>query len=250
MLVAVDLVATIVVFAFSMRWRNGSVYDPYWSVVPPLIALYWVANAEAALGLRQVVVTTLVFAWGIRLTGNWVRGWPGLHHEDWRYGELYRTPLPKWAVSLVAIHLLPTVIVLLGCLALVPALAVGDDPWGMLDSVALLVTAGAVLVETVADEQLRRFARTRAPGDIMRDGLWAWSRHPNYFGELSFWWGLSLFGLAADASAWWTVVGPLAMTAMFVFASIPMLDRRSLARRPGYAEHMQRVAALVPRRPG
>jgi len=246
-LLVADLVATVIVFAFSMRLDNSSVYDPYWSVAPPLIALYWIGHATHASALRQAVVTTLVFAWGTRLTYNWVRGWTGLHHEDWRYVDLYaRAKMPKWLVSLTGIHLFPTVQVFLGCLALVPALARGGAAFGFLDCVALVITGGAVLIETVADEQLRRFVRDGRPGEIMAEGLWAYSRHPNYFGELSFWWGLFLFGFAAAPAYWWTVVGPLAMTAMFLLASIPMLDQRSLGRRPGYAEHMKHVNALIP----
>jgi steroid 5-alpha reductase family enzyme len=236
----------VIIFAFSMRWDNGSVYDPYWSVVPPLIALYWIGEARYAVPLRQLVVTVLVFAWAIRLTANWVRGWPGLHHEDWRYVDLYASGLPKWFVSFAGIHLFPTIMVLLGCLPLIPALAYGDRSWRMVDSIALVVTAGAILIETVADEQLRRFNRTKNRGAIITDGLWAYSRHPNYFGEQSFWWGLFLFGYAANPRFWWTIIGPIAMTAMFHFASIPMLDRRSLERRPGYEEYMRRVNAVIP----
>jgi steroid 5-alpha reductase family enzyme len=240
-----DVVATLVVYAFSLRLDNGSIYDPYWSVAPPLIALYWIDHAVDAVGVRQLVVTVLVFIWGIRLTSNWARGWGGLHQEDWRYVDLY-TKSPKWLISLTGIHMFPTLQVYLGCLALVPALARGGAAWGALDSIALIVTGGAILIETLADAQLHRFTRTAGRGEFLADGLWAWSRHPNYFGELSFWWGLWLFGLAANAAYWWTIVGPLAMTLMFHFASIPMLDRRHLERRPGYAEHMQRVSAVVP----
>jgi steroid 5-alpha reductase family enzyme len=244
-LFAADLAATAVIFACSMALDNGSVYDPYWSVAPPLIAWYWLAHASDASALRQGMVTVAVCAWAARLTFNWVRGWPGLHHEDWRYLELY-TRAPKWLVSLAGIHLFPTVQVFLGCLALAPALAYGDAPFGVLDLVALVISGAAIAVELVADEQLHRFRGRATPGEILTAGVWSWSRHPNYFGELSFWWGLYLFGLAADAAWWWTIVGPLTMTAMFLFVSIPMLDRRSLARRPGYAAHMQRVNALIP----
>jgi steroid 5-alpha reductase family enzyme len=245
-----DLAATGVVFAFSLRLDNGSMYDAYWSVAPPLFVAFWIGHATEASPLRQTVVAALVLVWAVRLTWNWARGWRGLRHEDWRYADLYaRSPGPKWAISLFGIHLFPTLQVFLGCLALVPALARGGAPFGFLDGLALLVTGGAILIETVADEQMRAFARAKEPGAIMDRGLWAWSRHPNYLGELGFWWGLWLFGLAADADWWWTVVGPLAMTAMFVFASIPMLDRRSLERRPGYDAHMRRVGALVLRRP-
>ena len=248
-IVAADVVATLVVYAASLRFDNGSLYDPYWSVVPPVIALAWIGHATGDVpAVRQSVVATLVFAWGIRLTYNWARGWPGLHHEDWRYLDLYQTS-PRWLISLLGIHLFPTAMVLLGCLPLLPALAWGDAHWGLLDSIALVVTAGAILIETVADEQMRAFARTKQPGDIMRSGLWAWSRHPNYLGELSFWGGLFLFGIAADGGAWWTGIGVVAMYAMFRFASIPMLDERSRQRRPGYDRYMENSSALFPQRP-
>lgn len=247
--VAADVAATVVIFAFSIRLDNGSMYDAYWSVVPPVIALTWLGEAQAGTSVaRQLMVTSLVFAWAIRLTYNWARGWPGLHHEDWRYLDLY-TKAPKWLVSFFGIHLFPTIMVLLGCLALLPALAYGTRPWNWLDSVAVVVTGTAILIELVADEQMRAFARSKQPGEIMTRGLWAWSRHPNYFGELSFWWGLFLFGLAAHPGWAWTIVGPLAMTAMFHFASIPLLDERSRQRRPGFEEYMQRTSAILPRRP-
>ena len=81
----------------------------------------------------------------------------------------------------------------------------------------------------------------------MKTGLWALSRHPNYFGEWLFWAGLALFGLAAVPGAWWWVLpGAIAMLAMFLLASIPMIDKRSLARRPEYATHMQQVSGFIP----
>lgn len=117
----------------------------------------------------------------------------------------------------------------------------GTRGFGPIDVLATVVTAGAILVELVADEQLRAFNQVKIPGEICEVGLWRWSRHPNYFGELSFWWGLWLFGVAADPAWWWTVIGPLAMTAMFVFASIPMMDKRSAERRPGFAAYAAHV---------
>jgi len=247
-LVIADLVATLVVFGFSVALNNSSVYDPYWSVAPPLMALHWTAySAYGTIPLRQIVVTVLVFAWAIRLTYNWARGWPGLHHEDWRYTDLYaNSGMSKWTISFLGIHLFPTLMVLVGSLSLLPAIAYGGAPFNFIDVVATIVTAGAVIIEWVADEQLRAFNRNKQPGDIIDTGLWSMSCHPNYFGEMSFWWGLFLFGFAADPSYWWTITGPLAMTAMFRWASIPMLDKRSIARRPGYEEHMRRVNTVVP----
>lgn len=245
-----DLAATLVIFGSSRLVNNSSMYDAYWSVAPPVIVLYLWSCAEPGVpALRQVLVIAVVWAWAIRLTANWARGWPGLSHEDWRYVDMRSGKVPYWVTSFFGLHLFPTLQVFLGCAALAPAVAFGTNAVSPLDLVALVVAGGAVVIELVADEQMRAFARTKQPGEICEVGMWAWSRHPNYFGELSFWWGLWLFGLAADPAWWWTIVGPLAMTGMFVFASIPMIDQRGVERRPGYAEHMARVPALIPRRP-
>jgi steroid 5-alpha reductase family enzyme len=237
-----DLVGTTVIFASSVAMRNSSMYDPYWSVVPPVIAVYYLDG-----GARDWIVLVLVTAWGGRLTLNWARGWTGMHHEDWRYINIRRTSgRAYWAASFAGIHLFPTVQVYLACLALYPALT-GERALGWLDAVACIVTAAAIAVETLSDEQLRAFFRTSSPGEMMELGLWRYSRHPNYFGEVSFWWGLWLFGVAARPEDWWwTLTGPIAITAMFFFASIPMLDRRNLERRPAYVERMRRVSALIP----
>jgi steroid 5-alpha reductase family enzyme len=197
----------------------------------------------------------LIVIWAVRLTVHWGGTWRGLGHEDWRYVELRdrtRGRLPWWLVSLVGIQLMPTLAVFLGLLSVWPAVAVGTRPLNLLDLAGVAVTGAAIAIEAVADIQLRRFVADPANRGRTADrGLWRLSRHPNYFGEIAFWWGLWLFGLAAAPDWWWTVVGPLAMVVLFLTASIPLMDRRNLARRPDYATRMRTVPALLPslRRP-
>jgi len=245
-----DITATLVIYTFSRVFQNASFYDAYWSIAPLAIALYWVLGAISGdvILARQMVVVTLVFLWGLRLTCNWASQWQGLGHEDWRYADLRKKSKRLfWLVDLCGIEMMPTMVVFLGCLSLYPALSTGTNSFGLLDGIAIVVTAGAIIIEATADEQLRRFVKTRRqPGQIMATGLWAYSRHPNYFGEILFWWGLFIFALAADSCYWWTIVGPLVITILFLFISIPMMDRRSLDRRPGYEEHMKKVSALIP----
>lgn len=245
-----DVAATLVIYAFARVFLNASFYDAYWSVAPLAIALYYalVASSGNEVFTRQVVVVTLVFIWGVRLTYNWARQWRGLGHEDWRYANMReKSKRLFWIVELSGIEMMPTIIVFLGCLSLYPALSTGTSPLGVLDWIAIVVTSGAIIIEATADQQLRRFVKTNPqPGKIMSTGLWAYSRHPNYLGEVMFWWGLFLFALAADFSYWWVFVGPLAMTVLFIFVSIPMMDKRNLERRPGYQEHMRKVSAFIP----
>ena len=245
-----DVAATVAVFLFSRMFNNSSFYDAYWSVAPMVMApaLALSAGASGVPG-RVVVVVALVQVWGARLTLNWARGWGGLDHEDWRYVHFRRTMgRAYWLVSLTGIHLFPTAQVLMGCLALQSALIEPGRPLGWLDAVAALVTGGAIALEAVADQQLRAFRRSQPPaGSILQTGLWSRMRHPNYTGEMGFWWGLWLFGVAAVPGAWWwTLAGPVAMTLMFAFVSIPLIDRRHLERRPAYAAHKKAVPALIP----
>jgi len=87
----------------------------------------------------------------------------------------------------------------------------------------------------------------RQPGETLRAGLWRYSRHPNYLGEIMIWWSLFLFGLAADPD-WllWGLIGPVAMTAMFLGVSIPLIEKRSLERREGYQQVIDETSMLIP----
>jgi steroid 5-alpha reductase family enzyme len=247
-----DLLATVVVFAASRRYRNSSCYDAYWSVVPPVLLIYWWSQGGLGIGgVRAWLVATVVLLWAVRLTGNWVHGFPGLHHEDWRY-PMVRGRAGRWELlaDLVAIHLVPTVQVFLGTLPVYVVLTRADRGLNWVDALALLTGLGAVALELVADLQMHRFIRHRQPGEVMDRGLWSWSRHPNYVGEVGFWLSLALSGVAASpGDAWWLFVGVVAMLAMFLGASIPMMERRSLERRPGYQDVIARVSRFVPRPP-
>lgn len=246
-----DLAATATVFAFSFAFRNSSFYDPYWSVAPLVIALYWAGHPEFAgvNPIRLVVVIALIGLWGARLTWNWLRGWQGLGHEDWRYVDLRRkTGAAYWLVSLAGLHVAPTLWVFVGLLPVYVATAAGREPFGILDLVAFAVTLGAIWIEARADKQLKRFRDSKPAAEaFLSSGLWSRSRHPNYLGEMGFWWGLWLFGLAADPGWWWTIVGPLAITLMFHYVSLPMIEKRMLERRPGYAEWMRHSSRVLPR---
>jgi steroid 5-alpha reductase family enzyme len=248
-----ETVAILLLFLCSRISGNSGFVDPHWSLAPIFIALYFALVRSADPGhepslLRQMILVPLVAAWGIRLTYNWMRGFGGFDHEDWRYAKLRSEFGARyWLVELGGIHVFQMGLTFLGCLALYPALAVGPHPFGPLDLAAIAVTTLAIWIEMTADRQLHDFAgEAHAPGTILDRGLWRFSRHPNYFGEILFWWGLYLFGLAADPSWWWTVVGPLGITSMFVFVSLPLIEERQAERRPGHAEYARQVSVLVP----
>ena len=246
-----DLVATAVVFAGSRIVHNSSCYDAYWSVIPPLLAVYWWLEREpGADEVRFALLSVVLWLWAIRLTANWVYAFPGLHHEDWRY-PMFRERAGRFELvaDLVAIHLIPTLQVFLGMVPVYVAVTTPGGGLAWLTVIAFVVGMAAVTLEGVADVQMHRFVASARPGDVMDRGLWSWSRHPNYFGEFGFWLALALFGLAAAPQAWWLFAGAAAMLAMFLGASIPMMETRSLRRRPGYQAVIDRVSRFVPRPP-
>lgn len=246
---AADLVATVIIFKWSVYYDNSSFYDAYWSVIPIAIVLYWMSLSEPEVSLlRSGAVLLVVGIWGCRLTFNWARGWTGLDHEDWRYRD-FRESWPRgyWVISFTGFHFYPTLTVFAGMAAAYPALMHPGRPVGIVDIAALAVGLGGIWLEWLADRQLHAFSKHRQPGETLRQGLWRYSRHPNYLGEMLVWWSLFLFGLAANPGwAGWTVLAPLAMTAMFVFVSIPLIEKRSLERRTDYQSVIDETSMLIP----
>ena len=261
-LLMVDVTATLCTFGFSVMADNSSIYDPYWMVAPPLLLV--AAKSCTSSGVmgpwqaRQVLAMTLVSAWSLRFHCQPGMLWPGfykgLEHEDWRYVDFRRkasSVVGYWAFSAINFHLIPTVIVFF-CLA--PAIQVvllqdEQPPLHALDAVACALGLGSVVIAWIADAQLQSFRASDAyrSGEACRTGLWRLSRHPNYFGEIAFW--ASLLPLAAAADGFerspWLPLGWVSMFLMMRFASVPMMDKRSLDRRLNYGSVMENISPLV-----
>lgn len=237
------LVGAVVVFGFSWRHDTTSVFDPYWSIAPPLLAVALWGQTQ---GVRATMVMVLVWAWGARLTWNWWRGYAGLPHEDWRYID-FRRMFGRWywLVSLAALHLFPAAIVALLDASLIAAMQ-GPRPMGWGDVAALLLASSGLWFEATADRELRRFVRERASVHALLDkGLWSWCRHPNYWGEICFWSGIAGLGVGATRQ-WWPLIGPLALVLMVRTLSIPMMEARHRQRKFRYDEYVRRTPRLVP----
>jgi steroid 5-alpha reductase family enzyme len=248
-----DIVATLIIYIISSIFKNTSIYDPYWSVAPICIAFFYFFYYSLPITtltwsvVRKLIILILVNIWGIRLTWNWLSSWRGIEHEDWRY-RMYRQNYPKafWVYNLMGLQLMPTILVFLGCLPLYPALLQNDHGFTFFDGIGIIITITAILIETIADKQLHTFIQEReSHEEIMKEGLWKYSRHPNYFGEVMFWWGLFFFALSTHYSYWWTIIGALAITILFYFVSIPLMDERNLSRKSNYKEHMKKVSKLI-----
>lgn len=245
-----DLVMTVVSYIFSLIKKNSSVYDAYWTVVPFYFLLTWFAYHDGlSWSIPQWTAAAVVSFWSWRLTLSWARGFPGWHHEDWRYAN-FRTQFGKWfeLVNFSGIHLFPTVIVFLGMLGLFWVFGSGQLEIPALFYVGAIVSFTGALFQLLADNELARF-RLRAnkrKEDILRTGIWAYSRNPNYLGEIMLWFGVCGMGLAYGAP-WFSCIGCIGMLIMFLFASIPMKDKQMMKNRPeAFNKYKKEVSMLIP----
>ena len=238
-----DVVATIVVWGFGLLFRNVSVYDPYWSVAPPLMFTAW-AMYKNVFALSVVLLLVAVWYWGIRLTGNWAYTFRGMGHEDWRYTR-YResqSPVLFHLTNFLGLNMMPTVLVFF---AMMPGweLFDGSGTNGIVLWLGFAMSVTAASIQLVADTQIHRF-RDAHPGQYCNVGLWRKGRHPNYFGEMLMWWGVWVM-FASKGNFDWHVVCPLAMSSLFLFVSIPMMERRQRKNKPGYDEYRKRTRMLI-----
>lgn len=227
-----DLAATLIVFVFSRLYKNSSIYDPYWSVAPILILAFWLINfGKSFSDFREMLIFILVFWWGSRLTWNWILRWNGLKDEDFRYVDLKKSKgIIAFTLDFMGIHFFPTLIVFVGLLPVYHVIADKTTSFNYIDVLAVILTVVAILIETIADNQLREFKRNNNSGRL-RTGLWKYVKYPNYLGENLFWWGLFLFALAASADNWSLIFAPISMNLLFIFISIPMMKKRLSKRK-------------------
>lgn len=236
-----DVAATVFVWLWGLIFKNVSVYDPYWSVAPPVM-LTACAFAWNSFSLPVCLMLVAVWVWAIRLTGNWAFTFRGIAYEDWRYTK-YRTGQPAFifqVINFFGLNMMPTVVVFLCMLPGIGMTRCGVAEAGVLTWIGFAVSIGAASLQLVADTQAHRFRREHK-GEVCNVGLWRYGRHPNYLGEILMWWGVWLMyvSVAGLDEKWWLVAGPVLMTCMFRFISVPLMEHRQLKNKPAYAEYVR-----------
>ena len=242
-LLLADIVATTVTFLFSVVFRNASVYDPYWSVQPIVIVIAFAIKAPV-LGAAQILTMVVVFIWGVRLTANWAYTFHGLGHQDWRYTMLKQTTGKFYPfVNFPGIHLVPTLIVY-GCTLPAVFTLVYSPTFNAGSAVFFTLSVCAVILQGTADCQMHSF-RKKGQGGFIRNGVWKYSRHPNYLGEILMWWGIALAFVCIMPEYWYLIAGALANTLLFLFISIPLADKHQ-SRKPGFEDYKASTRMLLP----
>lgn len=240
-----DITFTILIFMASNLFKNASLYDPYWSVVPPALMVYALYLLDAFSAFNLVVLGGIML-WAIRLTYNWMVMWQGFNHQDWRYTMLKEKSGSFYPiVNFLGIHLFPTLIVYAQIMVFI-RIVVLQGKFNLISILGVLITISAMLIQYFSDEQMRDFKQNPGEKRIIDVGLWQYSRHPNYFGEVMVWWGLYIAYVGVAYKFDFLFFAPLSMTLMFLFISIPMMEAKILKSRAEYQHYQAATSKLLP----
>lgn len=246
-LVIISLLA-IATWLLSIYLKDVSIVDSAWSLMFLAAAIIYLFQS-GNFNLKNIIVISLVAVWAIRLSAHltW-RNWG--EPEDRRYQVIRQKYSPNFEIkSLFIIFLFQAVLAWIVTLPLLGALTLNGSQTLLTNYIFILgvaLWAIGMFFETIADWQLARFKDNPANHKkVMDEGLWKYSRHPNYFGEAVIWWGFFL--IALSVGAWWSIVSPLIMTWLLLkFSGVVMLEETITERRPDYREYIKRTNAFFP----
>lgn len=239
--------AVILIWIISLVIKDASIADVFWGLGFVLIAWNTFFMGEGYHG-RKMLMLVLTNIWGIRLAGHifWRNRGKG---EDYRYREMrHRHGGQFWLISFFEVFLLQGFLmfiislpVQIGQISAQPSVVTG------LDIIGSMFWITGFLFEAVGDFQLARFlARPSPEGTVMNRGLWAYSRHPNYFGEACMWWGFFVIALSVPFGMV-ALVSPLTITFLLLRVSgVAMLERDLKQTNPKYDEYIRTTSAFIP----
>lgn len=232
-------------FLISLLKKRNDVADVAWGL--GFILLAWTSFALSPTAtMRGLIAGVLVTLWGTRLAWHIHERHAG-KPEDYRYAA-WRAAWGAWFVprSYVQVYMLQGALLFIIALPLMLINSSAGNAFGALDMLGVLVWLFGFCFEAIGDAQLARFIKNPTnKGKLMQSGLWAYSRHPNYFGEITQWWGLWLMALAIPFG-WMSVLGPLTITFLIVkISGIPLLEKKMEAN-PAFAAYKKRTSLLIP----
>ena len=244
--VAIVIAAKTFAWGLQLKTKNGGLVDAVWAITLGGLAVLYALTGSAPVETR-LLLAVMGGAWGLRLGWHlWLRNWG--KPEDFRYAQFRKDWGEKVNVKMFWFFQFQNIFTLLLSASAFIAVAYRPDAaplWAI--ALALAIWAVSVSGESIADAQMERFRRNPSnKGQVCRDGLWRYSRHPNYFFETVFW--LSFVPLAVGAPYGWVTLGaPLVMAFLLTkLSGMPLLEKEMAARKPGYADYIAKTSPLIP----
>lgn len=239
-----DAISTVFVWFMGVLLKTASTYDPYWSIQTFIIYLSLLIYFNN-FNFHTIIPLVVIGIYSIRLTWNFAVGFHDLTYIDWRYkmlaeksGKLFQV------VNLFGICMFPTLVVFSASIPLY-IYATGEviySTWDLVGSGFILL---GTLLEFVSDIQMKKFIKTRTDrGQVINIGLWKYSRHPNYLGEITIWFGVALILIMSRFNYWYWIFGAVLNLLMFLFISIPMEEKHMKEYKPQIKEYIKTTSCL------
>ena len=239
-----DVIATIFVWASGLIFKTASVYDPYWSIQTFVIYLGLLIYFNN-FNLFTIVPLVAIGIYSIRLTTNFIIGFHDLTYIDWRYKMLKEKSGAFYQlVNLFGICMFPTLVVYSASIPLFIYSTLNE--FSYLDFIGSGIILLGTLLELISDIQMKTFIKNRTSrSEIINVGLWNYSRHPNYLGEISIWFGVALVLLISNISYWYFIFGAIINLIMFLVISIPMEERHMKEYKPDMDKYIKSTSMLL-----
>ncbi|MFH0843240.1 MAG: DUF1295 domain-containing protein [Bacteroidota bacterium] len=243
----VIMIMMTLLWIVSVFIRNVSIVDLFWGFGFVVAAWFYYFYGEGH-ETRKLIVSVLVSVWGLRLSGylalrNYSKG------EDFRYKKFRQNYGEKryWWISFFQTFLLQGVLMWLISAPLLGAQHSGAErPFNFFDAIGMFFWITGFLFEAGGDWQLARFkANPVNRGKVLDSGFWRYTRHPNYFGDSSVWWGYGFFCLAAGS--WLPALGSVLMTLLIIQVSgVALLEKSLKEQKPQYRDYIEKTSAFLP----
>ena len=242
-----NVISTIIIWFIGVILDTASIYDPYWSVQTPFIFICLLIKYKN-INIGNFIYLELILFWAIRLTYNYTKTFNDISYIDWRYKQIKeKTGKLYQIVNLLGICLMPTIIVYV---ASIPCFLyiINNYNFEPIQMIGFMIMLISTWIEMKADIDIHRYKMIRKEKkEIINIGLWKYSRHPNYFGEICFWYGLSFVYLFTDfKNNWITLLGPILNHSLFLFISIPLAEKHLIKYKEGFEDYKKNTNMLIP----
>ena len=239
-----DVISTFIIYLLSLVIKNSSLYDAYWSLTPWVMLTYLIILNYTNLNIYHYIVYIVFSFWSFRLTFNWIITFENRKWIDWRYQDLKaKSNKYTWQfINFFGIMMMPTLLVFV---AFIPLIYVININLNALSLIGSLIILGGTILELFSDHFMHKFLKSNQHDEVINIGLWKYSRHPNYLGEILIWAGVYLILLLSAYEYWYLFVGSLLIILLFNFISIPLAEKRQLSKRSNYKEYQLETSRLL-----
>ncbi len=239
------LIVQIIAYTYALKSNRVDIIDSAWGI-SFIMAVLMMQIFESSNSMLVLIADLLVILWGVRLSWHIFKRFRRSQIQDERYTDIMK----KWPKNMIKVQILLRIFLVqavLATLIILPVIVIHHfkPSITLISIIGILVWLTGFIIESLADKQLKEFLANKNHPDLMQEKLWRYSRHPNYFGEVTMWWGIAL--LSISTSLWFVgIIGALTITILICFISGVPLSEKRFQNKKGWINYKRRTSILIP----